>query len=110
MHSQPDARDIATASARVRPVVGHARYAKLGPAGNVDWGPDSFTPPSQILDFEMSTFLLWNGLHLFDWMVLFCFFVLHPACVWYVSRSLDSRSTPGCALYTSIFIAMGLPV
>lgn len=34
-----DAHDIATASARVRPVVGHARYAKLGPAGNVDWRP-----------------------------------------------------------------------
>lgn len=33
--------------------------------------------------FGMSTFLLWNGLHLFDWMVLFCFFEVHPACVLY---------------------------
>ena len=33
--------------------------------------------------FGMSTFLLWNGLHLFDWVVLFCFFKVHPACFLY---------------------------
>lgn len=80
------------------PLSGMPAMLNLGLQAMWIGGPDSFTPPSQILDFEIRTFLLWNGLHLFDWMVLFCFFVLHPACVWYALWSLDSRST--CALYT----------